>query len=52
MINVHVDFQGKMAGLLMKYNKGTSKNLNEPQQNYHIKSPQNEIRKAPPNEFK
>ena len=36
MINVHVDFQGKMAGLLMKYNNGTDKNPNEPQQNYHI----------------
>ena len=36
MINVNVDFQDKMAGLLMKYNNGTGKNPNEPQQNYHI----------------
>ena len=36
MINGRVDFQGKMAGLLMKYNNGTGKNPNEPQQNYQV----------------
>ena len=36
MINVHVHFKGKMAGLLMKYNNGTDKNPNETQQKYHI----------------
>ena len=55
-INVHVDFQGKMAGLLMKYNDGTNQNPNEPQQNYNImkvnKTTCNEIRNAPSNEFK
>ena len=35
MINDRVDFQGKMARLLMKDN-GTDKKPNERDQNYHI----------------